>query len=577
VRLGSLTPDDVEPNWPCQTGVQAVTSTTITFKNTGGASESVTWRARRTWSAQQDTATPTLLYQGGLAAAGALRGPSGDYSLDSIVIDNTSAQEWGLRYAEVKQRPANAAVGGSALIGNYLNFDGASTGVGRHGLAFVVPAGVTLVTVDASMQLPTGVLSSKVGLRIMALDDTTVVASRSCVLTGVATSFTLPATVTPGLTYFIHLVFNDGVLSSAQAQAFVGLVKIRVTTGPATGVFSGSFARYPIYPWNMPDNLWDDQHVADVGLTWFTSGMAGFPMETDSEIAQIEYGSGGAVNNMYAWVNGFFLQEVVAAATTFTLGLTALTLPAGDKSFIVRSSFLNGTQGFGPSGVGGTFPRAVYVSSGSASRPVFAQQPRRLMIVGDSTEGASSDEPGLQGVGPIRRTYFPGDTIIDAWGNRTMSSITASLGGNPDAAQIADYVNRVLRAKVTDLYIALGINDFIYAGTAPAPPLNATVAAFQTGYTAFIARMTLICPNVRIYLQSPLATQNEAAVNGVGETVPQYRTAVAAVAATNTATCTYVNGLPLLAWNVNNFATAYHPSTNGYGLLAYAIRTAVGF
>jgi lysophospholipase L1-like esterase len=115
------------------------------------------------------------------------------------------------------------------------------------------------------------------------------------------------------------------------------------------------------------------------------------------------------------------------------------------------------------------------------------------------------------------------------------------------------------------LVIALGTND--YGGNVQ------TAAAFQTQLDNLVVALNTAMPALKILLFSPV-NRNVETANGLGSTLPNYRTAIQTVATARSTFCTYLegNGIITVPGDLN---ADPHPNTSGYAKIAAAVLPAI--
>ena len=116
------------------------------------------------------------------------------------------------------------------------------------------------------------------------------------------------------------------------------------------------------------------------------------------------------------------------------------------------------------------------------------------------------------------------------------------------------------------IVLALGTNDY-------GDPSGITAANFQTWLGNLVTSIHAAAASAKILLFSPVNRTVETA-NAGGSTLPDFRTAVAAVQAANPTFCTLLNGNGIINPATDTY-DGLHPTDAGYALIATAVKTAV--
>ena len=164
------------------------------------------------------------------------------------------------------------------------------------------------------------------------------------------------------------------------------------------------------------------------------------------------------------------------------------------------------------------------------------------------TGGVTAHVAGSDSIGNVASTT----SLVNA----TAASIAAELDGT---------VSNVL-------WIQLGTNDY---GASPI-----TVANFQTYYGQLLDAIHALVPGASIYCQSPIQriSPSSEAANGLGYTLPNYRTAISTVVSTRTSFCTYVEGAAgAIVSNANMYTDGIHLTTAGDAQYKAFIKTTLGY
>jgi lysophospholipase L1-like esterase len=214
-----------------------------------------------------------------------------------------------------------------------------------------------------------------------------------------------------------------------------------------------------------------------------------------------------------------------------------IALPAGDKIVEIVSSFQE-------SGIIGSFIKGYSVNTTAV--PIRPVPSRRLLVYGDSIAvGAGATTPIREAWTILLRAVHPSVTV-EAWAGRGLTHD----GGS--AIQRNLFAQKLSYCKPTEIWLAIGTNDYI------APSM--TASAFETAYGNLLDAIHSWMPGAVVYAQSPTVRTVETA-NGFGDTLPQYRTAIANAVSTRTAYTTLVNGTAIFL--LSDLADTVHPNAGG--------------
>jgi lysophospholipase L1-like esterase len=270
------------------------------------------------------------------------------------------------------------------------------------------------------------------------------------------------------------------------------------------------------------------------------------------------YGTIASLAKIGVWVNGMAYQEI--NGTSSNLQQTSVTLPTGSKLVEILSGPQTSGTGYPPAGA---YVRAVYVPKNSRTSLASMQQgPRRLLIYSDSiATGQSGAAPTMQAWPLVVRQQFPGSVMLDAWGSRSLYQDYNASGA------LATLVARFARANPTDIWITIGTNDY---------GLNLwTAANFGTQYAALVDLIHATMPNVKIWCQTPISRGTETA-NGLGSTLPDYRSQISTAVSSRTAYCTLVDGTSTIAAS-DLSGDGIHPNSVGQIRYGRSVLTTLGF
>ena len=260
------------------------------------------------------------------------------------------------------------------------------------------------------------------------------------------------------------------------------------------------------------------------------------------------------------YVNGVFQQALTPPAST--LQSQMLTLPAGTN----RVEFVSGLQ-TSPSGqipALGTFFVSAYAD---APMTAISEAPvNRLLLYGDSiTVGADSTVPTQSGWGILIRGYAaayssPFNVAWEAYGYRTLYRDYQNPGN------LTAFVAQLVAYNPAKIWLAIGTNDYGI--------ITWSAANFGAAYAAVLDAIHTALPSCLIYTQTPIVRTSEAA-NSFGNTLGDYRTAIASAQSTRTGFTAFVDGTTILT-TADLDGTGVHPTTAGHAKYATFVRGVLG-
>ena len=416
----------------------------------------------------------------------------------------------------------------------WVNQGGNAVGVGISAQCFTAPPGCTTATVGFSyIEDP---VHAPAHFTLDVVDNTGAVVATSGALlpNGALQLATLPlAGLTPGAQYYPRITVND----VGQQSAFLlggtagGATPFHVTPTSGAGFFaSQTFQRMRVDARTYERNCFPNKWIVPAGSyggTLAASPFSDVEVITDAVSMAAEVWSDivYSTRGFRVDVGGMFNQYVQPAAPGVGAQWLTFVLPAGVKR--VRLKIGSAANATGTWFRSLCFPAGSYVQLAPKSNAIA----RQALYLGDSI---TVDTPGDGGI-----TVSVGDrNSPSALGDQGVAEPTfLAFGG---AALASNFVNTYqgaasfvesLPAGLTDIWIALGANDYLSA--------TCTAAVFGTYYGYLLSALNTIRPNLRVFAQSPITETVEGA-NAVGSTLPQYRAAI--LAAANQATCTYVDG-----------------------------------
>jgi lysophospholipase L1-like esterase len=148
-----------------------------------------------------------------------------------------------------------------------------------------------------------------------------------------------------------------------------------------------------------------------------------------------------------------------------------------------------------------------------------------------------------------------------------MDAIVGYNGRASVTATAADLVALCFDATTCEIWDELGYNDWASAGA------DWTLAIMTAKLGQLFDSIHSLKPSARIYCQTPIIAGDEAATNGLGDTLAQYRTAKAA-AATGRSWVTLVDGTTFV--EAGDLVDGIHPGTAGHAKIATAIAGVLG-
>jgi lysophospholipase L1-like esterase len=185
-----------------------------------------------------------------------------------------------------------------------------------------------------------------------------------------------------------------------------------------------------------------------------------------------------------------------------------------------------------------------------------------LFTLGDSIlAGAQASSPERR-VGALLRASYPG-TITDASaGGRTLYFYAH------DEARRAQLVARIASGKPSEVWLALGVNDYTAASW--------TAGAYGQAYARLVDDLRVVLPGSKIFCQSPLWRHDPTPPNRHGDTLADFREA-ARVACEGKPDVIHVDGLRLGCLGKADMADVVHLNDAGQARYATAIRTIIGW
>lgn len=421
-------------------------------------------------------------------------------------------------------------------------------GTGKSYHWFTPPPGATSVTVSV-----TGLEPSNKAIRIALINiSLTILQSRIVSLTAAATTVTANfSALTPGTVYGFQIETTD---AGQTAQPVIS--QVRVVPSGGTGVFAGSYTRLGVHPsWfggTSTSSAWESA-LGGQFLRHHTFADVSF--WTDAPRLVVEsWGNtgGGTTSNIGLMVdgNGFATGALTPGPG---IALDAFTLPPPVNPAGVNGHVVTVRGGVWQSAAPiGNFIRGIYFPYGYQYELLQSLANQRIIVIGDSIGlGGTTTSPHYQCWTMHLRRRYPGETLVDCYNGRSLFT-----DGNT-AALRAVFAAGLAINQPTDIWIALGVNDYINAAW------NST--NFGIGYAAMLDTLHAVMPGARIWSQSPIPKTTEGA-NGLGSTLPNYRTEISTAAsnASRVPWSTFVDGTTSRFPAVGDLADGIHPNTLGH-------------
>jgi hypothetical protein len=428
---------------------------------------------------------------------------------NSVITGDLQFNEWrngsfvSPPYGQIYLSLNQAITEGVYQAAHQLNPNGGAGSTGRFNALFTVPYSGTW-----SFTVPAAVPTSTSTFKLLIIDSNlaTVLFSQVFTLTTTEQTFSLSSTgLVPGQYYLVDIQVND---TGQQAKPYVGRVKMTPSAFASSGLFSKAWKRIRIHggmlngtshaaQWNAGILL---QHSPHADLTFLTNA---------SEFAtEVFVNNGGGAGELGCLVDGRELP-IDSGITTAQISIRTRTLPASLPRK-VRAVTVRAGQGGGANL--GTFFRALYLPSSASFSLVPLVSSKRLCIVGDSiANGSSSTIPMYQSWAARIKKRYPGSVVMDTFPSRTFYQEANT------AALYKALAMKLAQLQLTDLWLALGVNDY---ATAPW-----SAATFGTTYAAFLDFFHGLSPLTRVWCASPIVKAVESA-NGLGDTLGAFRTVI---------------------------------------------------
>jgi lysophospholipase L1-like esterase len=185
----------------------------------------------------------------------------------------------------------------------------------------------------------------------------------------------------------------------------------------------------------------------------------------------------------------------------------------------------------------------------------------RAVVYGDSiSSGYFGTVNERNGYVSLMRLDYPGRVSVEASAGRALLLDPLTI------TELADRLTALLfDAPGRDIWLAIGTNDWGF---------NQSLAGFQAAYLSLLTQLRTLNPSANIYAQSPIVRLNESVPNAGGNTLGNFRTAIATAAAA-VSNVTYVDGLPFMTLADTTDGT--HPNDTGFVKYKTAVKAAIGY
>lgn len=478
-----------------------------------------------------------------------VREPLTSYVENSICEPEVGSVEWSYDwdYGTNEVAEVSRAADGSWLVNPDL-----LTGGYRQRLNLFCPGpGVTAVTLRVvAKQYAATANKLKLTLTEFGGSNPT---TQDFTLTDQWTTCEVTASVTAGSLYwaFVTCCFAGGG-QIGDNRFYVQSVKIVPTA--SSGVLSSDFFRLGLA--NMSCN--NDTGVVTAALVPKTSALSFKRFRTNASAALCEFVPSlqGSFPNECQIALLDETQDYPYKATSAGLQWWNMnSMPTGDQ----RLDLISGATAKAAGVLYGSFLRALYLPK-DCTWSIHAVAPT-WTVYGDSIScGFGADVPPTEGWTALLRADLDGKLAVEAWGNRT-------LNGDASTSELREaHATKLVGYGAHNYIFAIGTND--YGTTA------STVAAFQTAYGAMLDALLAADPEAVVYCITPIRRETESG-NSNGETLAQFRTAIANAVSTRTSFCTLIDGTTLMdAEDLDG--TGVHPTSTGHAAIAAALRPILG-
>jgi lysophospholipase L1-like esterase len=241
--------------------------------------------------------------------------------------------------------------------------------------------------------------------------------------------------------------------------------------------------------------------------------------------------------------------EIASGSSYLRIDITGITI------LIITTS----TQGNVGGDVQGTYLVSASPIGGSASVAAETNPTPRLLVYGDSIiQGGATVNNGLGTWCYQLRDDIP--VIIDGWSGRHLHDDAETEG------QRTAYAAQIVIANPSSVWLAVGINDYVNSVWTP--------AAFGAAYADLLDKIHAALPSAEIYAQTMLDSTSEG-VNGLGYTLPNYRTVISDAQSSRSAWCALVDGTAMLDPGTG-LLDSVHPNAVGHASCYTYAKTVLG-
>lgn len=481
--------------------------------------------------------------------------------LNSLCPTDPSSRIWDVAYTDVVGAWNVSNVAGGRLAYAALNKARNATVTGRRGYRLIAPVSGRL-RFSGTLIKGVGFIDGTIALvSVFALDGTTTITSQLVTLNGTnETAFSLDWNAVAGTIYCVAITLNGGG-STAQESVLAGPFSVTLVDKPASGFWRQEFKRYQV----TLNDLWDNwQRTLSSGQYWRQGSGSRIVINTNATEIVLEIVRPTGATVAVTGPIGLIVDGVPYASVTSTAAdnipefVTASGLPDGMKrvEIVLPAEEYN----LGLSAYLGVYIRAIYIAANKMIEYIPPQTSGNVLVTGGDSIilGVNTVAPSLYSAQTMLRQDYPG-SIASVGASNIAFYHEANSAGLRTA-----FVNKLKLLKPTELWLEYGTNDWGYNLW--------TAANFGIAYAALLDAIVAAFPSIKVYCMSPIVRQNEAVPNGLGSTLPNYRTEISNAAAARPTFCTYVDGAPIYV--LADLPDGIHPSDDGK--LYVAMRTALG-
>ncbi len=483
-------------------------------------------------------------------ASGGLRSSGAD-AINNLIESNISFPEWA--NPQGTRKLTHIKTIDTVLDGTWVNPLANTGGVGEFNHIMTPCPGSTGGTFGVRMVMPTGVANNTVQLLLLDTNGATVLLSTVVTVTQQPTTYTL---VCPGLVpnhlYFLAIRTNH---AAQQANPIINVCSFTPNGGTGTFAFDPVTGQPNFVRLGLSQNLATGNHLAGwfSNVYAFVNTAADYILNTNARTFAVEAYNNASDGQFWCLYGGKPYKESnvipngglnIQDFTDLPLVQNASTdidLDPRPVTLTVRCGIATGpVTGATPNPWGAkaliTVPRAIYVPGGAAFAFQQNNADATCIYTGDSTSvGAGNVDAGFQGFAIGMRDWYPGNVICESYISQALFNF---VGAGNDPAKQKNYALYLSRNRPRDHVFDLALNDKGVTGVGLWP-----VAQFQAALLGVVTNLLNFNPDARIWLKSPCITTIEGA-NNLGDTMPNYRTAIQAVVTTlNDVRVNFIDGL----------------------------------